>query len=67
MLPTVAPDLDYDALGEVQEGTAAGRAHLEIIDKQTDPKQRQELITSLTEYCKLDTLGMVRLARFLQQ
>ena len=31
------------------------------------PKRRQELITSLTEYCKLDTLAMVRLARFLQQ
>ena len=67
LLPTVAPDLDYSTLGEVQEGTAAGRAYLEIIDKKTDPKRRQELIKSLAEYCKLDTLAMVRLARFLQQ
>ena len=67
VLPTVAPDLDYSALGEVQEGMAAGRAYFEIIDKQTDPKRRQELIKSLTEYCKLDTLAMVRLARFLQR
>ncbi|MFQ5759422.1 MAG: DUF2779 domain-containing protein, partial [Acidiferrobacterales bacterium] len=67
VLPTVAPDLDYGALGEVQEGMAAGRAYLEIIGKQTDSKRRLELITSLTEYCKLDTLAMVRLARFLQQ
>ncbi len=67
VLPTVAPDLDYGALGEVQEGMAAGRAYFEIIDKKTNPKRRQELITSLTEYCKLDTLAMVRLARFLQQ
>ncbi len=67
VLPTVAPDLDYGALGEVQEGMAAGRAYFEVIDKQTDPKRRQELIGSLREYCKLDTLAMVRLARFLQQ
>ena len=67
VLPTVAPDLDYGALGEVQEGMAVGRAYLEIIDKQTDPTRRKELIKSLTEYCKLDTLAMVRLARFLQQ
>ena len=67
VLPTVAPDLDYGALGEVQEGMAAGRAYLEIIDKKTDPKRRKQLITSLTEYCKLDTLAMVHLARFLQQ
>jgi hypothetical protein len=67
VLPTVAPDLDYGALGEVQEGMAAGRAYLEIIDKKTDPKRRKELIKSLIEYCKLDTLAMVRLARFLQQ
>ena len=67
VLPTVAPDLDYGALGEVQEGMAAGRAYFEVIDKQTDPKRRQELIGSLREYCKLDTLAMVRLARLLQQ
>ncbi len=67
VLHTVAPDLDYGGLGEVQEGMAAGRAYFEVIDKQTDPKRRQELIGSLTEYCKLDTLAMVRLARFLQQ
>ncbi|MDH3673182.1 MAG: hypothetical protein OES46_18800 [Gammaproteobacteria bacterium] len=42
-------------------------AYLEIIDKQTNPKRRKELIASLTEYCKLDTLAMVRLARFPQQ
>ena len=67
VLPTVAPDLDYGALGEVQEGMAAGRAYFEIIDKQTDPKRRQKLITSLREYCKLDTLALVRLANLLQQ
>ncbi len=67
VLPTVAPDLDYGALGEVQEGMAAGRAYFENIEKQTNPKRRQELIGSLREYCKLDTLAMVRLARFLQR
>ncbi len=67
VLPTVAPDLDYGALGEVQEGLAAGRAYLEMINPKTDDERRNALITSLNEYCKLDTLAMVRLARFLQQ
>ncbi len=67
VLPTVAPDLSYDTCGEVQDGLAAGRAYLEMINPKTDDERRNELITSLNEYCKLDTLAMVRLAKFLQQ
>ncbi len=67
VLPTVAPDLSYDTCGEVQDGLAAGRAYLEMINPKTDDERRNALITSLNEYCKLDTLAMVRLARFLQQ
>jgi predicted RecB family nuclease len=67
VLPTVAPDLRYDALDEVQHGYAAGLAYLEVIDAATDTARRDELIDALLEYCKLDTLALVRLARFLQQ
>ncbi len=44
VLPTVAPDLDYGALGEVQKGTTAGRAYLEIIDKQI-PNDGENLLS----------------------
>ena len=67
VLPTVAPDLSYATCGEVQDGLAAGRAYLQVIDPNTDPELRNALINSLNEYCKLDTLAMVRVARFLQR
>ena len=67
VLPTVAPNLRYDALDEVHEGNAAGRAYLAVIDPATDRKRRDELIDALLDYCKLDTLALVHLARFLEQ
>jgi hypothetical protein len=66
VLPTIAPDLSYDALQEVQDGSAAQVAYLEAIDPATIPSRRQELTEHLLEYCCLDTLGLVRLVQFLQ-
>ena len=65
VLPTVAPDLDYASVGEVQDGGDAQGAFIEIIDPATSGERKQKLTNDLKEYCKLDTLAMVRLARFL--
>lgn len=65
VLPTVAPDLDYASLGEVQDGTSAQFAYLELIDPGTESERKQQLEAELREYCKLDTLALVCLARFL--
>lgn len=65
VLPTVAPDLDYASVGEVQDGGDAQSAFIEIIDPATSGERKQQLTRDLKEYCKLDTLAMVRLARFL--
>ena len=62
VLPTIAPDLNYS--GEVQDGNDAMDAYLEIIDAATSPARRELLKQELLEYCKLDTLAMVRLVRF---
>lgn len=62
VLPTVAPDLDYGALGEVQDGNAASDAFTEIMGRETSEARRAALRTDLLRYCKLDTLAMVRLA-----
>ncbi len=67
VLPTVAPDLDYAALGEVRDGTAAQAAYAEILEEATPPDRRQGLIDALRDYCRLDTLALVRLARFLEE
>ena len=66
MLPTVAPDLDYGNLQEVQNGTAAQFAYLEAIDGQTSEARRTELSQMLLEYCKMDVLALVRLVWFFQ-
>lgn len=64
VLPTVAPDLNYGDLGEVQDGMAAGTAFLEAIDPKTSTERRASLFKDMEEYCKLDTLAMVKVANF---
>jgi len=55
------PDLSYDDLDGVQDGMMAGDAFMEAIDPATTPERKKELENQLVEYCKLDTLAMVRL------
>ena len=55
--------LDYSKLDEMQEGGEAQSAFLEAIDPQTTPERRDKLIGALREYCKMDTLALVRITR----
>ena len=64
VLPTVAPGLSYDALGEVRDGIAAQLAYEALIDAQTPPAHRSVLAAQLREYCRLDTLAMVELVQY---
>ena len=66
VLPTIAPDIDYSALEEIQEGTAASNAYLEAISPDTSAERREQLRARLLEYCRLDTEAMVRVVRFLE-
>ncbi len=61
VLPALCPDLDYASLDGVSDGGMAMDAFREAIDPQTSPSRRAELEKQLLEYCKLDTLAMVRL------
>lgn len=63
VLPTVAPQLDYAALGDVRNGEAAQSAYLEAIDPGTPEQRRAVLQRELLAYCRLDTLAMVELSR----
>lgn len=65
VLPTIAPHLDYGDLGEIQDGTAAGTAYLEIIHADTTPVRAQSLAADLRKYCKRDTEALVALVQFL--
>lgn len=64
VLPTVAPDMDYAALGGIQEGTEASSAYLEAIAPQTPPERREEIRAQLLRYCRHDTEAMMRLVDF---
>jgi hypothetical protein len=64
VLPTVAPELSYSALGEVRDGLAAQTAYLEAIDATTSDARRAALRRALLDYCRHDTLALVRLVEF---
>lgn len=61
VLPTIAPELAYDSLGEVQEGSGAQQAFMEIIAAETPIERRAQLIGDLERYCERDTLAMVKI------
>lgn len=62
ILPILIPDLRYDRL-PIQEGGMASRvyAQLKFQDEDTAELQRQYLL----DYCKMDTLAMVRILEYL--
>ena len=64
VLPTVAPDASYEKLGEVRDGLAAQAAYLEAIDARTPAPRRAALRRALLDYCRHDTLALVRLVEF---
>jgi len=66
VLPTVAPDLHYDELEGIQDGMGASTAYMEIVSGAVDTAQIPAVEASLLAYCKLDTLAMVHLVKFLQ-
>jgi hypothetical protein len=65
VLPGVAPDLSYEALKGVQNGSMAMDAYLEAIRPDTSPGRKTEIEDQLRTYCGLDTFAMVRLWQFL--
>jgi hypothetical protein len=68
VLPVIAPDLDYEELEEVKEGTAAQVAYLyAVLDPSTTPDRKVDLEQKLRKYCKRDTWALVEVAHFLAQ
>lgn len=64
VLPTIAPDLGYEALDGVQDGQMAMNAYLKAISPDTTTVRKAEIKQQLIEYCNLDTYAMVRLWQF---
>lgn len=64
VLPTVAPELDYDGLA-VKNGLEAQQAYLEAVDPACDPMRKDEIDQGMRVYCRRDTEAMIVLARHL--
>jgi hypothetical protein len=59
VLPAAVPDLSYSDLDGVQDGMMAQQAYMEALT--ANPERKEQLRQQLHEYCKLDTMAMVRL------
>ncbi len=66
VLACIAPEMSHANLEEVADGMAAQSAYLEIIAPETSAVRREDLRKKVLEYCKLDTLAMVRIVEILQ-
>jgi len=64
VLPALVPDLSYETL-EISEGTQAMEAYYQL-GSETNPTIIERIRNDLWEYCKFDTLAMVRIMEKLE-
>ncbi len=66
VLPALVPEFEkaYKELDGVQNGRQAMNAFANL--GKIDKEEKQKMRTSLLEYCKLDTLAMVKILRTLK-
>jgi hypothetical protein len=65
VLPVLCPELSYKELG-IQEGGSAQRLWMEAVLDSKRVDQKDQILSDLTEYCKLDTFAMVEIFRCLK-
>ena len=65
VMPALVTDLSYKEL-LIHEGNAAQQVWMETVLEGKNTEKRDEIMNALIEYCKLDTLAMVRLLEILQ-
>lgn len=66
VIPTIAPDMAYGNLGEVQEGGGAQWAFIQLLDPALPADRRVSLREALLRYCAHDTLAMVKIAQYMK-
>jgi hypothetical protein len=65
VVPTIAAELSYEHLDEVQEADGAQLAFWKLRGRQLNPEQDSALRGALLRYCAHDTWVMIALRRFL--
>ena len=66
VLPALIPDMSYENM-KVADGTEAGLAYERMIHEETGSKEKQTLRNALLEYCRQDTMAMVKLLEHLKK
>lgn len=66
VMPVLVPELSYKVLG-IQEGGSASRIWMETIFKNKNTNNRDKIASDLIEYCKMDTLAMVKILERLEK
>jgi hypothetical protein len=64
VLPAAVPELSYDGLDGVKDGSMAMEAYAEAIRLDTSDTRKSEIHQQLLAYCRLDTFALVRLWQF---
>lgn len=64
VLPVLVPDLSYSVLA-IHEGGTAQRLWMEAVLDQKHSDRREQIMTDLIDYCRLDTLAMVKIHQWL--
>ena len=65
VLPVLIPNFSYESL-DIQEGATAARKWKEVtLGKEIPQTERDRVYSELLEYCKLDTLAMVKIHKAL--
>ena len=64
VLPVLVPEMTYKDL-EISDGAMASEAYF-TMETMADPAELSRLRKALLEYCKRDTLGLVRLLEMMQ-
>lgn len=62
VLPALVPEMSYANLN-IAEGASAARSYSELLT--IDKEKAEQIKQSLLEYCRLDTLAMVEIFRFI--
>jgi hypothetical protein len=66
VLPTIAPDLRYEDLEDIREGTGAQVGYLHAAFSPLGKKAREKLVRNALAYCEQDTWAMVVIGLFLE-
>ena len=60
VLPVLVPELSYKTLS-VQKGDQAVERWEKLIDQETPKEEREQIAKDLLEYCKMDTIAMLKI------